>query len=280
MAKTKVFLIVAAMVAVGAAGYLVADTTEVGLRASANAPIMSGIPSQLPQVTRGPMTIESVGEAQSQLFFDDGACDSGLGAGTTVTDLVDFDVPTQCIQGGLEVVAVTNRVNTGTMTAFAWAQAGATPPPIAGMNSTPITPVPGIGPCPTQSTFFTQRILPAGLSITGTANFFAGVKGNAYNGRDGDSTPAGRIWLLCATCGQTQYSPAFLTGFGPRRQLDDSGDRRGRQLRPGGAHGVQHPVDGNLRTILRQPGRYWPGLFFPASRPIRPFPGWSTQEIS
>ena len=215
MAKAKLFLIVAAVVAVGAAGYLVADTQEVGLRTAAGAPVVSGIPSQLPEVIRGPMTIESVGEAQSQLFFDDGACDSGLGAGTTVTDLVDFDVPTQCIQGGLEMVAVTNRVNTGTMTAFAWAQAGATPPTIAGMNSTSITPVAGIGACPTASpAFLTQRILPAGITITGTANFFAGVKGNAYNGRDGDSTPAGRIWLLCATCGMTQYSPAALTGFG------------------------------------------------------------------
>jgi hypothetical protein len=215
MTKARVFLIVAAMVTLGAAGYLVADAPEVGLRASVNAPIMSGIPSQLPQVARGPMTIESVGEAQSQLFFDDGACDSGLGAGTTVTDLVDFDVPTQCIQGGLEVVAVTNRVNTGTMTAFAWAQAGATPPTIGAMNSTPIVPVAAIGPCPTNSpSFFTQRVLPAGLTITGTANFFAGVKGNAYNGRDGDSVAAGRIWLLCLTCGQTQYSPALLTSFG------------------------------------------------------------------
>ncbi len=43
MAKTRVFLIVAAVVAVGAAGYLVADTQEVGLRTAADAPVMSGI---------------------------------------------------------------------------------------------------------------------------------------------------------------------------------------------------------------------------------------------
>lgn len=215
MSRGKLFLVVAAVLAVGAAGYLVANPQQVGLRSAAGAPVMSGIPSELPPVVRGPMSVLPVGEAQSQLFFDDGTCESGLGAGAVVTDFVEFDVPTQCIQGGLQILAVTTRVNTGTMTAFAWAQAGPDPPPIGGFPTLAIAPVAAIGACPTNNpTFFTQRVLPVPATITGTANFFAGVRGNAYNGRDANGTPAGRIWLLCGTCGQTQYGPATLTGFG------------------------------------------------------------------
>lgn len=215
MSRLRLFLIVAALVAVGTAGYLVANPQQVGLRSGAAAPVMSGIPSDLPPVVRGPMNSVPAGEAQSQLFFDDGSCESGLGAGTVVTDFVDFDVPTQCIQGGLQILAVTTRVNTGTMTAFAWAQAGPDPPPIGGFPTQPIAPVAAIGACPTNNpTFFTQRVLPGAATITGTDNFFAGVRGNAYNGRDANGAPAGRIWLLCAVCGQTQYGPATLTSFG------------------------------------------------------------------
>jgi hypothetical protein len=215
MSRVKLFLVVAAVVAIGAAGYLVADPQQVGLRSAAGAPIMSGIPSELPPVTHGAMNINPVGESQSQLFFDDGTCESGLGAGTVVTDFVEFDVPSQCIQGGLELVAVTTRVNTGTMALFAWAQAGPDPPPIGAFPTAPIAPVVAIGPCPTNPTFFTQRALPAGVAtITGTANFFAGLKGNAYNGRDANGPPAGRIWLLCSICGSTQYGPATLTSLG------------------------------------------------------------------
>jgi hypothetical protein len=215
MSRVKLFFVVAAVVTVGVAGYLVANPQQVGLRSAIGAPVMSGIPSELPPVVHGAMSINPVGESQSQLFFDDGTCESGLGAGTVVTDFVEFDVPSQCIQGGLEVVAVTTRVNTGTMTAFAWAQAGAAPPPIGGFPTLAIAPVAAIGACPSNPTFFTQRVLPAGaVTINGTANFFAGLKGNAYNGRDSNGVPAGRIWLLCAPCGQTQYGPATLTAFG------------------------------------------------------------------
>jgi hypothetical protein len=215
MSRVKLFLVVAAVIAIGAAGYLVANPQQVGLRSTTGAPpVMGGIPTELPPVTRGPMHINPVGEAQSQLFFDDGTCESGLGANTVVTDFVDFDVPSQCIQGGLEIVAVTTRVNTGTMTAFAWAQAGATPPPIGGFPTLPIAAVGPTGPCPSNPTFFTQRVLPAAATISGTDNFFAGVKGNAFNGRDSNGVPAGRIWLLCAPCSNTQYGPATLTSFG------------------------------------------------------------------
>jgi len=53
------------------------------------------------------MTIVRGPEAQSILQFDDGTCESGLGAGITVTSIVDFDVPTQCIQAGLDIVGLT-----------------------------------------------------------------------------------------------------------------------------------------------------------------------------
>lgn len=214
MSRGRLFLVVAAVLAVGAAGYLIANPQQVGLRTAMGAPVVGGIPSELPPVTHGAMSIVPVGEAQSQLFFDDGTCESGLGAGTVVTDFVEFDVPSQCIQGGLEVVAVTTRVNTGTMTAFAWAQAGPDPPPIGAFPTLAIAPVAAIGPCPTNPTAFTQRVLGAPAVITGTANFFAGLRGNAYNGRDSNGPPAGRIWLLCAVCGSTQYGPATLTSLG------------------------------------------------------------------
>ena len=93
--------------------------------------------------------------------------------------------------------------------------AGTAPPAIGLFPTTPIAPILSIGSCPTNSpSFFTQRALPPGLTITGTTNFFAGVRGNGYAGRDTTGAPAGRIWILCATCGMTQYNPTTLTGLG------------------------------------------------------------------
>lgn len=213
---TGIIGVVAAVAIVMAIGGSLTAETQPGLRAVAGGPVAEQLTQQLPPVARGPMTVTpDAGRATSILSFDDGTCEAGLGAGTVVTDLVDFDVPTQCIQSGLDIVGVTARVNTGTATAFAFAQAGATPPAVTAVSTVPLgSAIAAIGPCPGSATALTTRAVgPGAAVITGTANFFAGIKGSAYVGRD-TSVSAGRIWLLCATCSMTQYSPAALSGFG------------------------------------------------------------------
>jgi hypothetical protein len=162
------------------------------------------------------MKITPIGDALSVLSFDDGTCESGLGAGTTmaVTDYVDFDVPTQCIQGGLDIVGVTTRVNTGQPAAFfAFGQSGAAAPPYLGGTFLPIAPIPAFGACP--GTALTSRpVGPSAAVITGTANFFAGIQVAGFAGRDTNGPPAGRIWLNCGFCGMTQYTPTTLSGLG------------------------------------------------------------------
>jgi hypothetical protein len=145
------------------------------------------------------------------LLFDDGTCESGLGAGVLVTDLVEFDTPTACAPN-FEVVALTTRMNTGSGTAFAFGQ-GAIPPIAGAAQFTPITNIGPFGACP--ATALTARPLPSGAgTITGT-KFFAGLRTpSGYAGRDTNGPPAGRIWLNCATCGMTQYSPTDLSALG------------------------------------------------------------------
>ncbi len=172
----------------------------------------------LPPVPRGPMTRTPSGtEATSVLSFDDGSCEAGLGVGSPayVTDLVDFDVPTQCSTGGLDIVGVTARMNTGqSIQAFAFAQAGATPPIVGSVSTVALgTPIAALGPCP-ATTMVSAAIGPGAAVITDTMNFFAGVRVQGFVGRDTNGAAAGRMWLLCATCGQTRYSPAMLSGFG------------------------------------------------------------------
>jgi len=69
-------------------------------------------------------------------------------AGVTVTDLVDFDVPTQCIQAGLDIVGLTTRMNSGSAQQFAFGQAGATAPPVGGVSFVAMPTIPPFGPCP------------------------------------------------------------------------------------------------------------------------------------
>ncbi len=40
------------------------------------------------------------------------------------------------------------------------------------------------------------------------------MQASGFDGRDSNGPPAGRIWLNCATCGMTQYSPTDLSGIG------------------------------------------------------------------
>ncbi len=174
----------------------------------------------LPPVARGPMTSTPSGiEATEVLSFDDGTCESGLGAGTAVlTDLVDFDVPTQCITGGLDIVGVTSRVNTGSSAGtFAYGQAGSAPPSIGSMLTVQLnTAFPVIGGCTSggMTTLSSRAIGPGAAVITGTDNFFAGLRVAGYVGRDSNGAIAGRMWLMCGSCGNTQYSPTDLSGLG------------------------------------------------------------------
>lgn len=195
-----------------AGGTLVAAGPDrIGSFAGDNSPLV--VPDTLPTVDRLPMTVtQGIDEAVSVLSFDDGTCESGLGAGVTVSALVDFDVPPQCTTGGLDIVAMTSRMNSGSGQAAVLHQAGAAPGPAGAPGSTVPLAVAATGPCP-GAIGPSQAIAPGSLVVTGTANFFAGLQNTGFAARDTNSAPAGRIWLNCATCGMTQYSPAFLSGL-------------------------------------------------------------------
>lgn len=215
---------VAVIVMLATGGVVVANVvnTSVGLRASADSPVAAPKPMSdiLPKVAKGRMAVTSVdsasGRATSVLSFDDGSCEAGLGAGVAVTALVDFDVPTQCSQAGLDIVGVSARMNTGSAMAFAFGQGGATPPVPTSISTVPLTSnILPTGACPTSPGALVMRSLgPSAAVITGTSNFFAGVQNTGFLGRDTNSAPAGRLWLNCVTCGVTQYSPTTLTGLG------------------------------------------------------------------
>lgn len=215
MNRKSLLVIIVAVAVLVATGAVIKAQGKDQVRACAACAPPEGSHS-LPSIPRGPMTIESVGETLSVLSFDDGTCESGLGAGTTqaVTDFVDFDVPTQCAQSGLQVVGLTTRVNTGqSASQFAFGQSGPTPPIAGGASLVPLTAaIPATGPCP--ATALTSRALNAPATITGTANFFAGMQVAGFAGRDTNGPPAGRIWLNCSFCGMTQYSPTDLSGIG------------------------------------------------------------------
>ncbi|RLE25571.1 MAG: hypothetical protein DRJ61_08420 [Acidobacteria bacterium] len=204
-------------IAIAVTGSLEAERPMM-ISASANsAPPASILPGDLPQISKADQQVRKDGDrATSQLFFDDGTCEAGLGAAATITALVEFDVPAVCTQAGLSIIGVTGRVNTGTATGFSLRQAGAVPgTPGSGTNVPLATSIAGAGSCAGTATTGQARAITPGVAVVaGTANFFAGMVGNAYFGRDTNSAPAGRIWINCATCGNTTYSPAALTGYG------------------------------------------------------------------
>ncbi len=206
-------------IAIAVTGSLEAERPMM-ISASANsAPPASILPGDLPQISKADQQVRKDGDrATSQLFFDDGTCEAGLGAGATITALVEFDVPAVCTQAGLSIIGVTGRVNTGTATGFSLRQAGAVPgTPGSGTNLPLPTVISAAGPCSTAgipTTGQVRAIAPGAAVVAGTANFFAGMVGYAYFGRDSSGVPAGRMWVNCATCGNTTYSPAALSGFG------------------------------------------------------------------
>jgi hypothetical protein len=213
MRKKLMWTSVAALgvAALVAAGVLVAQDGERVRACDLCAP--PSLPTSIPPVGKGPMAIVDGPEAVSILQFDDGSCESGLGASTAVTSYVEFDVPTQCVQGGLDVIGITSRMNTFNAQNFAWAQGSVSAPMIGQFSSVAITDFVGQGPCP--SNFVETRTFgPGAAVITGTSNFWAGLFNTGFVGRDSNGPPAGRIWINCPICGMTQYGPATLSGLG------------------------------------------------------------------
>ena len=151
-------------------------------------------------------------EATSQLFWDDGTCEAGIGVGAQNTALMEFDVPTVCTQAGLSVIAVTARVNTYTASSFTLRQSGANPgAPSSGTRIPLPAAITGAGACAGTATTGTQRVLGTAGVVNGTANFFAGIvyPVGGYTGRD-TSAMLGKMWLNCPTCGNSMYSSAAL----------------------------------------------------------------------
>ncbi len=214
--KSLIIVGVLAVVIVVATGAVIRGQGSGELRACADCPPPRA-PGELPPVGKGPMTERGYGICLLELLFDDGTCESGLGAGATmaVTDFVEFDVPTQCIFSGLDIVGLTTRLNTGQpINYFAFGQAGATPPPAGLASTVPLgTAIPASGPCPSK-VLTSRTVGPGAAIITGTSNFFAGVQASGFVGRDSNGPPAGRMWLNCSFCGMTQYSPTTLSGLG------------------------------------------------------------------
>ncbi len=203
----------AALIVVGS--QLSAGRPSSPVTTAAGAAAFSGpIPDELPPVTRGPMTItRDEARAVSILQYDDGTCESGLGLQSGAwSSLVDFDVPTLCTQAGLSVVGVTVKANSNTANSFVMYQAGAAPG--AGRLAIPLSsPLVGNGACPGVQTLQTRAIAPGAAVVNGTDNFFAGVYGSAYIGRD-TGPSAGRLWLCTFGTAASCYSPTYLAGLG------------------------------------------------------------------
>jgi hypothetical protein len=161
--------------------------------------------------------IPSATEAQSVLQFDDNTCESGLGANAQVSSLVEFDPAPPCTNAGaLQILNVTGRMNSNPAQDFVLHNTGATPGMVnaAAVTQPLSSPIAPAGACPAVGGL-EQRVLTTPVSFTpgNAANFFAGLRNTGFAGRD-TTTPQNRMWLLCATCGMTQYSPAVLAGLG------------------------------------------------------------------
>lgn len=205
--------VLVAVLALAAGGVLLAQASKPHVGPSRGHVFNGVVPKNLPKVPRGGMNITPNGaDNLSVLSFDDGTCESGLGAGVTVSSLVEFDVPTQCVQSGLQVVQMTARMNTFNAQAAVLHQAGATPNPATqGPDVSRSINLAGLGACPATQ-LDTVTFTP--MTVTATSNFFAGLLNTGWAGRDTNGALAGRIWLNCAACGDTQYSPSDLSGIG------------------------------------------------------------------
>lgn len=224
--RFRMILAVVAMLAVAGGLYAVGPNHGLQVMTVNGAqPATGTLPDVLPPVPRGPMQVNPAGEATSILQFDDGTCEANLGftiAGGSIyySSLVDFDVPTQCIQAGLEIVGVTGRMDgantTGVMfgQSLVFFQSGLSPQ--NGRATVPLVPpiatIGGNWCSQGYQTMSTRFISPGQAVISGTANFFAGLFNNGYMARD-TSTTQGRMWLRTNTTGSA-ISPAAIGAYG------------------------------------------------------------------
>ena len=219
MKKLGMRLVAAASVAAFAGALPAAGKGPARVRASARSlPPSIAIPGKLPALPKGPMKVTKHTEMQSVLLFDDNTCESGLGAGVQVSSLVEFDPAPPCTNAGpLQILNVTARMNSGAAQDFVFHNPGATPQMAnqATVTEPLSTPIPQAGGCPAMGGLV-QRVLTTPVSFTpGTApNFYAGIRNTGFAGRDTTPPNNNRMWLTCAVCGMTIYSPADLNGLG------------------------------------------------------------------
>jgi len=221
MKRLGITLVAVAGVAAFTGALLAAGGGPARVRASAKSlPPSISIPGKLPALPKGAMKVTKSTrgvEAVSVLQFDDNACESGLGANTQVSSLVEFDPLVVCTNAGpLQILNVTARMNTFNAQDFVFDSPGPTPQMANQATVTqPIAPIAGAGPCPAVGGLV-QRVLapPVSFSPGNSTNFYAGIRNTGFAGRDTSPPNANRIWLTCAICGMTIYSPADLNGIG------------------------------------------------------------------
>jgi hypothetical protein len=71
----------------------------------------------------------------------------------------------------------------------------------------------GNGACPTVQTLQTAAIGTDAAVVDNTTNFFAGLYGNCFMGRDTNGSNMGGMWL-CTGSAAGCYSPTYLAGIG------------------------------------------------------------------
>jgi hypothetical protein len=222
---SKGWIVVTALVSSGALSGAVAasggGTARLGTRAGGPT-ARALVPRTLPPLPKGAgRATRKAGAVQavSVLDYDDNTCESGLGAnGNQVSALVEFDPTPPCTNAGaLQILAVTARMNTGNAQDFVYHVPGAAPQPVNNASVTqplspgPITPS---GACPATGGL-QARVLATPVSVTpgNAANFFAGIRHTGFAGMDRTAPNANRHWMLCASCAQTQYSPAEINAL-------------------------------------------------------------------
>jgi hypothetical protein len=213
--RLVVTLVAGAAVLAVVGGMVMAERPARRLAAAAGAdPADAVIPDTLPEIDRiaiGPAP--GFKQGLILLQYDDGSCEGGLGmTGGVWSSLVDFDLPAG-VAFFPSVVGLSVKANTYTAQSFVLYQAGSTPG-VGARTAIPLAPpIVGDGPCPSTAPLQFRAIPPGAAVITGSQNFFAGVYGNAFLGRDTNGVSAGRMWI-CTSSAAYCYSPTYLAAIG------------------------------------------------------------------
>ena len=221
MKKLGMMVVAVGGIAAFTGALLAAGGGPARVRASARSlPPSISVPANLPALPKGPMKVTKGHgtEAISVLQFDDNTCESGLGAGVQVSSLVEFLPAPPCTNAGpLQILNVTARMNSNSAQDFVFHNPGATPQMANAATVTqPLSaPIPPAGACPATGGLV-QRVLapPVSFAPGNSTNFFAGIRNTGFAARDTTAPNNNRIWLNCAGCGMTQYSPADLNAIG------------------------------------------------------------------